>query len=83
MRLRRLTLESFRGFESLDLELHPQLTVLVGANGSGKTSILDALVMALSKAMGTTGYPWADPDQRKGASTMMIAFEVDDDDGSS
>lgn len=44
MRLKRLTRQDFRGFESLALELHPQLTVLVGANGSGKTSILDALM---------------------------------------
>jgi predicted ATPase len=50
VRLRRLTLENFRGFESLDLELHPQLTVLVGANGSGKTSILEALVAMLDRA---------------------------------
>lgn len=50
MRLKRLTLESFRGFDALDLHFHPRLTVLVGVNGSGKTSILDALVMLLSEA---------------------------------
>jgi len=85
VRLKRLTLENFRGFESLDLELDPQLTVLVGANGAGKTSILDALVLGLSKAKmnRTTGHPWADSDQRKGATTMMIALEMDGDEDSS
>lgn len=86
MRLKQLTLENFRGFESLDLVIHPQLTVLVGTNGSGKTSILDALVLALSRAkLGerTTGPPWTDSDQRKGANTIRIAVGMDGDQDSS
>src|SRR5262249_24862871 len=34
-------------FSELSLDLHPQFTLLVGENGSGKTSILDALSIAL------------------------------------
>lgn len=50
MRLRRLTLKDFRGFAELDLEFpeSAQTTVLVGINGAGKTSILDAIAFALS-----------------------------------
>lgn len=43
MILERLQLTNFRGFESLDLSFEPDLTVLVGVNGCGKTSVIDAL----------------------------------------
>lgn len=47
MRLTHLHLENFRGFRRLSLSLDRPLTVLVGTNGSGKTSVLDALVIAI------------------------------------
>lgn len=37
---RSLKLEGWRQFDSIDLELHPRLTVITGANGAGKTSLL-------------------------------------------
>ena len=48
MKIKKLTLENFRGIRNLELEFHNQLTILVGINGTGKTSILDALAMGLS-----------------------------------
>ncbi|KEF41093.1 MAG: hypothetical protein ER33_13285 [Cyanobium sp. CACIAM 14] len=36
----RLQLEGWRQFRSVDLVFHPRLTVLTGANGAGKTSLL-------------------------------------------
>jgi predicted ATP-binding protein involved in virulence len=48
MKLNKLTLKNFRCFEHLELDLHPQLTVLIGDNGDGKTTILDAARVALS-----------------------------------
>ncbi len=48
MRLKKLSLTNFRGFSSLELDLDPKLTVLVGVNGAGKTSILDALASMLT-----------------------------------
>lgn len=46
MRIDRLQLTNYRGFERLDLALHPRLTVLAGVNGAGKSSVLEALSVA-------------------------------------
>jgi len=46
MRIRRLHLENFKKFPMLDLELDSHFTLLVGENGAGKTSVLDALSVA-------------------------------------
>lgn len=43
MRITRLSLTNFRGFEGLELDLDRPVTVLVGVNGSGKSSVLKAL----------------------------------------
>lgn len=48
MYLQKLTLHNFKCFEDLELEFHPNLTVIVGANGSGKTSVLEAAAIAVS-----------------------------------
>src|SRR6266853_1433924 len=49
MRIDRLHIENFKKFAKTDkpFELHRQFTLLVGDNGSGKTSVLDALAVAL------------------------------------
>lgn len=49
MRIEKLELFNFRGFERAEVELHPRLTVLVGENGAGKTSVLDALALTLDQ----------------------------------
>ena len=43
MRLDRIEVRGFRSYIEADLELAPGLTVLVGANGSGKTNLLEAM----------------------------------------
>lgn len=40
---KRLKIHDWRQFDKVDLEFHPRLTVLTGANGSGKTTILHIL----------------------------------------
>lgn len=52
LRLSSLRLRDFRCFESVDIDFHPQLTVLVAANGMGKTSILDAIAIAFGPYVG-------------------------------
>lgn len=40
---RRLTLADWRQFSLIDIQFHPRLTVITGANGAGKTTILNVL----------------------------------------
>jgi len=50
-----LELENFRGItKTLTLPLEPDITVLAGINGSGKSSILDALAILLSWVVART-----------------------------
>jgi len=49
MKLKSITIENFRAIEHIHLPLHQQLTVLVGENGTGKTSILDAISLVLGE----------------------------------
>lgn len=46
MRITAVRIRNFRGIRSLDLELGP-VTVLIGENNTGKTSVLDALKLCL------------------------------------
>ena len=41
--IQRLTLENFRNFGSLDLSFNSSPVIIAGANGKGKTSVLEAL----------------------------------------
>lgn len=43
MHLVNLSLKNFRRFEDFHCEFHPRLTLLIGENGAGKTSVLKAL----------------------------------------
>lgn len=47
MHIQHIQLKNFRGFESIELELDPHLTVLVGKNGMGKTTALEAIAVAV------------------------------------
>lgn len=51
MWVRHLSLTNFRGFASLELDLDRPVTVLIGVNGSGKSSVLRAIAAPL---------PWVD-----------------------
>ncbi|MGQ0776614.1 MAG: DNA replication/repair protein RecF [Pseudonocardiales bacterium] len=43
MHVRRLTVVDFRSWEHAELDLNPGATVLLGANGQGKTNLIEAL----------------------------------------
>jgi predicted ATP-binding protein involved in virulence len=48
LQLNQLSLRNFRCFADCEVNFHPELTVLVAENGSGKTALLDAAAAALS-----------------------------------
>lgn len=43
MRIERLELRNFRCFEHISAKLHPKMNVMVGINGTGKTTMLEAI----------------------------------------
>lgn len=45
--LTKLEIKNFRGIAEATLDLHPRLNILYGRNASGKTTLLDALAIAL------------------------------------
>jgi energy-coupling factor transporter ATP-binding protein EcfA2 len=47
MRIERLTVRNFRVFADVSVELDPRITVLVGTNNAGKSTLLDALAAVL------------------------------------
>lgn len=51
LRLDRLELTNFHKFEHCSIDFDESLTVLVGDNGSGKSSILDAAAVALDQVV--------------------------------
>ncbi len=51
MRIDRLKLLNFKGFSELDQRLNRRFTLIVGNNGVGKSSLLDALSIAFGSFM--------------------------------
>jgi predicted ATP-binding protein involved in virulence len=47
MRIDHLHLQHFKGFAEQDFRFHPEFNLLVGTNGTGKTTVLDALSIAV------------------------------------
>lgn len=43
MRLVKLSLKDFRGYDNLEVSFHPKMNVIIGKNDVGKSTILDAL----------------------------------------
>ena len=55
MKLKKVQITNFRCFESLDITLQPDVNVFVGVNGAGKTTILDAIAIALYDIVAANG----------------------------
>jgi predicted ATP-binding protein involved in virulence len=51
MKLDKISFANFKGFEQLDLDFESDVTVLAGINGIGKSSVLYAIAVVLSKAL--------------------------------
>lgn len=51
MLVKRVTLSNFRGLMNSTLDFKPGFNLIVGVNGAGKSSVLDALRVLISRAM--------------------------------
>ena len=47
MRIDQLVVKNFKGFKHREFQFHPRFNLIVGVNGTGKTSLLDALSVAV------------------------------------
>ena len=70
-----LTLENFRNYNSLTLELAPRPVILRGVNGAGKTNILEAISL-LSPGRGFRGAKLRDMDRQVAPVGEFDAFSV-------
>jgi len=55
MQINRLTLTNFRAFEQAEFEFQPGMNLLVGINGMGKSTVLDAIRILLSQLLPIVG----------------------------
>ncbi len=81
MKLSRITIENFRAVKKLELPLDPQLTVLVGDNAAGKTTILDAIAVGLGAVLThlpeISGIDFRSNDLRQELATLDGGFKLD------
>lgn len=78
MRLKSARIENFRAIRELELDLHPRLTVLHGANAHGKTSVLRAIAVGLgaipSRLPEVQGVNFARVDLRTGGGPTVVTL---------
>jgi predicted ATP-binding protein involved in virulence len=78
MSVTELKLTNYRGAKSLRLEFSEMLLVFYGVNGAGKSTVLDAIAIMLSRAVsrirhsGGSGRPIADSDISNGKSFSAL-----------
>ena len=67
MRINSLQLFQFRNYKELNISLHPEIIVLYGTNGAGKTNILESIYV------GTIG-----KSHRTNDTSDMLLFNADE-----
>jgi DNA replication and repair protein RecF len=81
VRVRRLELVDFRNYRTATVEPSPGLTVIVGANGQGKTNLVEALgylaTLESFRAMPAAALV------RQGCDVAVVRGDVEEDDGRS
>ncbi len=65
MRITKLHIKNFRGIENLEVTFDREITVLIGENNSGKTTILDALRYGLELVKSEKGVVFNEYDFRR------------------
>ena len=82
MKIQRVELASFRGLKHANLLLDPNFNVLIGVNGIGKTSVLDAIAVLLSRVLprttpAKTGYRrFQSSDLRSGSPALTARLRL-------
>lgn len=76
----RLRLSTFRNYASAALDLDERHVVLTGANGSGKTNLIEA-VSLLSPGRGLRRAPFESLAQQGGEGNWAVAATIETDDG--
>jgi predicted ATP-binding protein involved in virulence len=85
MKITKLSLNHYRGAESLELKLDLHLNVLAGVNGAGKSTVLDAVAIMLSwavnriKSANASGRPIPETDITNGYSSAAIEISCMDE----
>ncbi len=85
MKVVKLNLKNFRDAQNLYLKLNPKLNVFVGVNGSGKSTVLDAIAIMLSWPANRIIRPGASGKQitenditnSKSSSSIQLSSEID------
>ena len=77
-RFKTLAVMDWRQFRSVNVEFHPQATVIVGANGSGKTSLLNILSQQIGWASGFVGTSTV--DEETGEMRYLSGFKEEETD---
>ena len=89
MIVNKLEISGFRVFEHIELEFQPGMNLIVGVNGAGKSTILYALCVSLSKVLpNVSSFPissklgfW-ESDIRSSFDSMKISCDFDFEDSS-
>jgi predicted ATP-binding protein involved in virulence len=82
MIIKKLNLTNFRGIASQNLAFRPHINVLSGINGAGKSSVLEALAILLSRLIGRicstegTGRFFSESDIRNGFRETVAKIEI-------
>ena len=77
MSLQSLTIQHFRNIDQAEFELHPDINLIFGENGSGKTSLLEAIqYLSSGKSFRTRNLS---PLIQQGSDALTIAADVTQD----
>ncbi len=87
MKINTIKLQNYRGIQELSLDLDKNLTVFFGENGSGKSTVIESIVIMLSwlvnrlrYSSGTSGYPILEKNIKNGNAFAAISLFCRDND---
>lgn len=83
MKLQKISMANYRGFEQLDVQFDPNVTVIAGVNGVGKSGLLHALTILFSQALPkiaaskATAMTFEPSDIRVGKENHVVSIEYE------